>query len=115
MKDKQAAIQQIQSNVMEWSRKMDLQDYLKDELSKTNQATGKKHIEDIVDHAIIEAKVESEPRWTKLLFDNIKSDNKQTPTQTNIFLEMAAKSNDSIDKLVGASTTKKKSTIMDII
>lgn len=115
MANKQDVIKTIQQNVMTWSRKTELQEYLRDELSKVDKKTGNCHIDDIVNHAITWAKAESEPRWTKLLFDNIKTNDKDTNVQNNFFLEAATKSNESVDKLIGKSSTKKESSIRDII
>lgn len=102
----------IKQNVVIYNKQLELSDYLKEKVSEIDKFSGSTHIDTIVDNVINQAKLEEEPRWTKLLFDNLKTNQKET-TQINVFADIASKSNESIEKLVGSSTSK--SSIKDII
>lgn len=111
---KQEVIKKIQNNVTQWHKQLELSDYLKEKLSGCDKLTNKAHIEVIVDNIIERCKLEEDPRWTTLLFNNIKSLPKENKTEINVFADIASKTNEGIEKLVGSSNTQKKS-IKDII
>ena len=106
---------EIKNELKQWNKETDVAEYLKGKLSQEDKE-GMSHIETLVDNIILKAKLEDEPKWTRLIFDNIKEDNKkESTTQINIFTDIAQKTNETIDKLVDVTPKKKKKTIYDLI
>lgn len=107
----------IQQALTTWSKKADLQEYIKEKLGEIDETTGRKNIDCILNNAVLQAKIEEDPKWTKLLFDNIKREDKtlDANNQTNIFVNANELADETIKKLIDVTPAKTQKKIEDLI
>lgn len=108
----------INESLTLWDREQDLTQFIRQRLSLTDKTTSKLHIEDIVDNAIMRAKIEEDPKWTPLVLNAIQpKEDKNSGTQVNIFQSLIEPTSERIKELVDVTPKKKSSnkTIEEII
>ena len=98
----------LQAALTTWDIKKDVSDFIKERMGLKSEGSELNHAEEIIDKAIERAKTEEKPDWTNLLLNSIKADKIKDLTQTNVFLNANAVSDETLKKLVNVTPIKTK-------
>jgi hypothetical protein len=105
MKAKQATKQTIEAVANEWLEAKSAGEFLRKKLGRDGTA------EKLADNMISRAMTEERPEWTKLLFETMKVEQKDSGTQVNVFTLANEKINESLQRIIDVTPTSKTKTI----
>jgi len=116
MTKKPKSLEKVKESLLGWSKDRDIADFIKERLGLKTEGQDKTHAEELIDNVISKAKYEDEPKWTTVLFNQIKEEKvKEVGGNISIYTNAAAVTDETLTKLINVTPVKKETKIEELI